>query len=147
MSFKLDQRLDSDTLHISTINGICILLHKDKRFPWIILVPSILGVTEFHYLDYKVQIDCLKISNLVSKTLTQLYSPDKINIASIGNIVKQLHIHHVARFEYDAAWPGPIWGAGSPDFYTNDECEQQAIEINRVLNSINQGELNVNYHY
>lgn len=147
MSHTLDPRLANDTLHIATINSVSVLLHKDKRFPWIILVPNIESISELHNLDFDMQIICLKISNLISRVLTELYSPDKINIASLGNIVKQLHIHHVARFAYDDAWPGPIWGAGDPDFYTNDECEQQAVQVNRVIDSINQGELHVNYHY
>lgn len=146
MHFELDERLKADTILLATILEYKILLNKDSRFPWIILVPKVNGLSEMHHLSYDLQANYLKISNLMSKVLHHIYSPHKINIASLGNIVKQLHIHHVARFEYDEAWPGPIWGVGQAIPYSQTELEHTCHLFKKIIEDINQGELNVNYH-
>lgn len=120
MSFELDKRLQSDSVHIATL-GICDLrLSTDSRYPWLILVPQIANVSELIDLAHEQQLAVLAASNQTSKLLQQCFSPHKLNVACIGNIVKQLHIHHVARFEYDEAWPQPIWGLGERVDYSEN---------------------------
>lgn len=110
MSFELHKRLSIDTDSIGILPLCEIRLSKEDIGPWLILVPRIEGITEIHQLSLEQQIQLIKESSIVSAQLEKMFSPDKINIASLGNIVSQLHVHHVARYTGDIAWPGPIWG-------------------------------------
>jgi diadenosine tetraphosphate (Ap4A) HIT family hydrolase len=138
MSFKLDHRLESDSTYICTIGISQVRLSNDSRYPWLILIPEVDGIYELDELSIAQQLEVLAASNTVSRALRQCFTPHKLNIACLGNIVKQLHIHHVARFEYDETWPGPIWGRGDAVIYT-DAAKQTAIKLIRdALNNINQ---------
>jgi diadenosine tetraphosphate (Ap4A) HIT family hydrolase len=138
MSFKLDHRLESDSTYICTIGISQVRLSNDSRYPWLILIPEVDGIYELDELSIAQQLEVLAASNTVSRALRQCFTPHKLNSACLGNIVKQLHIHHVARFEYDETWPGPIWGRGDAVIYT-DAAKQTAIKLIRdALNNINQ---------
>jgi len=108
--FLLHQQLAADTILLGEFPLCQVLLAKDGNFPWLILVPKINDVTEFHQLNDDQQAQFLIESNAVSRLLKDRLSADKINIAALGNMVPQLHIHHVARFKEDVCWPKPIWG-------------------------------------
>jgi len=108
--FILHQQLAADTSIIGEFPLCQVLLANDGNFPWLILVPKINDITEFHQLNDEQQAQFLIESNAVSKLLKDGLNADKINIAALGNMVPQLHIHHVARFKEDACWPKPIWG-------------------------------------
>jgi diadenosine tetraphosphate (Ap4A) HIT family hydrolase len=108
--FILHPQLAADTILVGEFPLCQVLLAKDGNFPWLILVPKINEISEFHDLTNEQQIQFLSESNAVSKLLKDGLSADKINIAALGNMVPQLHIHHVARFKEDACWPKPIWG-------------------------------------
>ncbi|MBU3022603.1 HIT domain-containing protein [Aestuariibacter sp. A3R04] len=108
--FELDARLNNDTVFITDLPLCRVLLMNDSQFPWVILVPRVAGATEFTDLDEKQMTQYTFESLLCSEILSVLYKPDKMNIAALGNIVKQLHIHHVVRFDCDVAWPAPVWG-------------------------------------
>ncbi|GIC79034.1 HIT domain-containing protein [Moritella sp. F3] len=108
--FILHPQLAADTILVGEFPLCQVLLAKDGNFPWLILVPKINEISEFHELTSEQQIQFLSESNAVSKLLKDGLSADKINIAALGNMVPQLHIHHVARFKEDACWPKPIWG-------------------------------------
>ena len=108
--FKLDERLDKDTFFISDVPLCRVLLMNDNQFPWLILVPRVADVAEIIDLDEAQQQQFLKESGFVSHVLKQKTQCDKLNVAALGNMVKQLHIHHVARFTHDVAWPKPVWG-------------------------------------
>ncbi|QUM76893.1 HIT domain-containing protein [Moritella sp. 24] len=108
--FLLHQQLAADTIVLGEFPLCQVLLAKDGNFPWLILVPKINDVTEFHQLNGDQQAQFLIESNAVSRLLKDRLSADKINIAALGNMVPQLHIHHVARFKEDVCWPKPIWG-------------------------------------
>lgn len=145
-AFQLDKRLASGSILIAQADFIQIRLSNDARYPWILLVPSINNISEVYELSMQQQHHVLAVSNLVSKALIEVFKPDKLNIAAIGNIVKQLHIHHVARFKYDEAWPAPIWGLGEEKAYAPEIRSERIASICEAIESLNKGELHVNYY-
>ena len=94
--FILDERLHKDTALVGRFELCLLLLHRDSNYPWFILVPQREGISEIHHLSSSEQQLLLAESGLVARALTSLFAPDKLNIATLGNIVAQLHIHHVA---------------------------------------------------
>lgn len=121
--FTLDPRLQQDTLFITEFSLCRVLLMNDARYPWVILVPKITGLTETFQLDETQQHQLMVESNFVAYTLKQVIQADKMNVAALGNVVSQLHIHHVARFIHDEAWPAPVWGKGQAIAYTQTESD------------------------
>ena len=111
--FELDPRIERDSIYVTELELCQVRLQNDSRYPWLVLLPQIAGLTEVHELTEVQQTQLLKESSLVAKLLTKLTGCKKINVANLGNVVSQLHWHVVARFETDEAWPGPIWGVGS----------------------------------
>lgn len=90
-----------------------VRLMDDQRFPWLILVPRLPELEEWSALT---RADAHQLSDEIARAgegLTQLFKPAKINVGALGNIVRQMHVHVIARFETDAAWPGPVWGQGA----------------------------------
>lgn len=112
-AFSLDPRLANDTLDLGRL-GICrVLLMKDARYPWLILVPERAGLSELIELTPADETSVWQTIRLVSEALKEVSTPLKLNIGALGNVVRQLHIHIVARNEGDEAWPGPVWGKGT----------------------------------
>lgn len=109
--FKLDSRLHNDTFFVCDLSLCRVLLMNDSQFPWLILVPMRNGIAEIIDLSEEEQMTLLQESALASKAMQALFSPLKLNVAALGNVVRQLHVHHVARFESDCAWPKPVWGS------------------------------------
>lgn len=115
--FKLDDRLGNDSALITNV-GLCQLrLMDDCRWPWLILVPQRAGISELFELTPLDQTMLTFETNLVAEALKKARQPVKINVAAIGNIVRQLHVHVIARYENDANWPGPVWGFGQRQPY------------------------------
>ena len=110
MKFKLHSQLQQDCFELGHFNLCRLLLMNDQQFPWFILVPEQPGLTEIYQLSEPYRQQLLFESCYLSEILTELYQPDKMNIATLGNIVPQLHIHHIVRYRLDKAWPGPVWG-------------------------------------
>lgn len=115
--FKLDSRIENDSILLLELALCQVRLQNDNRFPWLVLVPKINAVTEVHELSTEHQEMLMQESSLVAKALTSITECKKVNVANLGNVVSQLHWHVVARFEDDAAWPGPIWGVGQSTLY------------------------------
>ena len=115
--FDLDPRLAADTVPVGTLSLSRVLLMNDARFPWLILVPARAGLREIIDLPAVDRARLMEEISLASSALAGLYGPDKLNIGALGNIVAQLHVHLVARRVGDAAWPGPVWGAGQAQPY------------------------------
>ena len=109
--FELHPRLQADTRILGDLPLCRVLLAKDSQYPWLILVPRVANLREIHHLLPEQQQQLMQESCAVATLMEQALRPDKINVAALGNLVPQLHLHHVARFSSDAAWPGPIWGA------------------------------------
>lgn len=119
--FELNPRLEADTDWVLDLQLSRVLLMDDSRYPWLILVPRIPNVREWLDLSSTDQALLLAEQLQVSQCLQTLLSPDKLNIATLGNIVPQLHLHIIARFETDFAWPSPVWGRGDSVRYSPDE--------------------------
>jgi diadenosine tetraphosphate (Ap4A) HIT family hydrolase len=134
-AFTLDPQLERDTVAVGDLPGSRVLLMNDANFPWLIVVPRQAGATEIFDLDEGPRSQVMRELALLARLLKELTGCDKINIAAIGNMVSQLHIHVVARQRDDAAWPRPVWGALPPRPYGGAERERliQAIRQKIVL--------------
>ncbi|MEZ8193649.1 HIT domain-containing protein [Vibrio cortegadensis] len=121
MDFILHPQLAKDTTVIGHFPLCIALLHKDNAVPWVILVPKRNELKELHHLPMNEQQQFLVESQTINQTLEVLFTPDKINLGALGNMVPQLHIHHIARFISDVAWPGPVWGNTQGEFRSDDE--------------------------
>jgi len=118
--FELDARLEADSVPLMWL-GLCELrLMNDRRWPWLLLVPQRPGVEEVHDLTPLDQAMLTFETNMVAQALKKVTGCTKINTAALGNIVRQLHMHVVARSEGDPGWPGPVWGFGPPEPYKVD---------------------------
>lgn len=111
--FSLDSRLAQDTVPVAALALCTVLLMKDARFPWLILVPRRAGAVEILDLSPGDQARLGAEITQCAEILRAVATPLKLNIGALGNIVRQLHVHIVARNEGDAAWPGPVWGSGA----------------------------------
>lgn len=131
--FTLDPRLEQDTIYLGDFALSRVLLMNDARYPWVILVPRHVGLTECFQLSQSDQIQLTKESNFVAQSLTELVQADKMNVAALGNVVSQLHIHHVARYQEDETWPAPVWGKGQAIPYTEQEREAICEQLNAVF--------------
>lgn len=129
MTFELHPQLAKDTTTVGDFKLCRLLLANDGNYPWLILVPRLENMTELHQLSHEDQLLYLKESNSVSNFLSTYLKADKINIAALGNMVPQLHIHHVARYKSDVAWPNPIWG------FTKAKQREES-EIIQLINSL-----------
>lgn len=108
--WSLHPRLAADTVAVGDFGLSRLLLSNDANYPWLILVPRRAGIREIHELDEADQLQLLRESMLLSRALESAFAPTKLNLAALGNMVPQLHIHHIARYETDPAWPAPVWG-------------------------------------
>ena len=117
MSFTLHPRLAADTIGLGRLTLCRLLLMNDARWPWFILVPERAGVKEIFELEEKDQMLLHAETMLLSRSVSDSFQADKMNIAALGNVVPQLHVHVIARFERDSAWPAPVWGSGVPQAY------------------------------
>jgi len=133
MRFALDPRLEADTHVIGDLPLSQLLLMDDARFPWLILVPRIAGARELIDLDEGDQRSLLGEVNLVGRALETLLRPDKLNVAALGNVVPQLHVHLIARFTGDAAWPQPVWGHGDRVVYAESARASRIAELRAAL--------------
>ena len=131
--FQLDPRLEADTQLLGAFPLSLLLLSKDANYPWCILVPQREGMREIYQLNEADRQQLLDESCLVAETLADLFGADKINVATIGNMVPQPHMHHVVRFKTDAAWPGPVWGAVAAATYPQQLLTETAERIVTAL--------------
>ena len=133
MTFALDPRLAADTLLVGDLPLSRVLLMNDSRFPWLILVPRRGRLSELHDLSRHERAALIEETARAGEKLKSLTSAAKINIGALGNIVSQLHVHVVARFEADAAWPGPVWGAGKAAPYSAEAAKAQVRALAAAL--------------
>jgi diadenosine tetraphosphate (Ap4A) HIT family hydrolase len=130
-AFTLDPRLEADSAFVAQLALCELRLMNDYRFPWLLLVPRRAGMSEIAELDAEDQRLLWDEVNLATAALRACAPCDKLNLGALGNIVRQLHLHVVARREGDAAWPGPVWGSGAPQPYPQQQ-QQQLIEALRA---------------
>lgn len=112
MAFVLHERLAADTAHVCDLALSRVLLMNDSRFPWLILVPAREGLRDFDEVASEDKAAFYAEIEQASAVLRELTGAHKMNVAALGNMVPQLHVHVVARFPEDAAWPAPVWGNG-----------------------------------
>jgi len=131
--YQLHERLLQDTFYLGHLTLCDVLLMNDARYPWLILVPRREGMTEIYQLNDDDQQQLASESAWVAKQLATLVGADKMNIAALGNVVSQLHIHHVARYKTDTAWPAPIWGLGEAVLYSLEEAQAVGAQLKMTL--------------
>ena len=138
--FRLDSRLQADTFVIAESTLNLLLLMNDCRYPWCILVPKRPNLQEIYELPEQDQLTLLKESCLLAKTLMNLQPLDKMNIGALGNVVSQLHVHHVGRRKNDPAWPGPVWGHSTATPYSIDSRKT-------IVNALAQSALAASFNF
>ena len=116
-TFELDPRLEADTLPLADLPLCRALLMNDARYPWVVLVPRVASVSEVFELSEEEQAQLWREATRLGAAMKEAFQGDKLNIATLGNVVSQLHIHLVVRFTDDASWPAPVWGNGTPKPY------------------------------
>lgn len=134
-SFRIDPKLLSDTIDVASLEICELRLMNDSRWPWLVLIPRIRNAVEWHelFVDQRQDID-FEISQTAG--LLKAFSRcEKINIAGIGNMVRQLHIHVIARKTDDPNWPGPVWGHGEREPYTEHQQEALVDALRTALES------------
>ena len=131
--FQLDPRLAADCTEIGAL-GLCkILLMNDARYPWVILVPQQAGLVEIlDLLPLQRTAFYIEIES-VMEALQRVCSPYKLNVAALGNAVRQLHVHVIARQEGDPAWPGPVWGKGDAQKYEPTKRDELLKKLRQEL--------------
>jgi diadenosine tetraphosphate (Ap4A) HIT family hydrolase len=110
MTFTLHPRLAADTLALGDFPLCRLLLMNDAQYPWFILVPRRENAREIYQLEPRDQQLLLRESSALSRAAMDAFKGDKLNVAALGNLVPQLHLHHVVRYAHDPAWPRPGWG-------------------------------------
>ncbi|GAA5101150.1 HIT family protein [Wohlfahrtiimonas larvae] len=134
MTMIIDKRIISSTCFVTELPLCNVYFQNESRFPWLVLVPRRTDVSELIELSVEDQHQLTREIAMVAQWMKEKYSPDKLNVANLGNIVKQLHIHVIARYETDSAWPGPVWGKfDAPLMYSSEELEAKAAEIRADL--------------
>ena len=106
---------------------------NDQQYPWFILVPMLDDITEIIEMSPEQQQVLWQESALLSKVITSVFAPHKLNLAALGNMVPQLHIHHIARYKDDSAWPKPVWGVKTPQPYTQEQVDVIMEKVRPLL--------------
>jgi diadenosine tetraphosphate (Ap4A) HIT family hydrolase len=130
---ELHPQLAKDCIELGRFSLCRLLLMNDANYPWFILVPMRDGMHEIHELFEADQQQLLRESSLVSCMLVDAFRADKVNIAALGNIVPQLHIHHIARYKDDPAWPAPVWGKHAAKPYPDKDLQELVSKVQLAL--------------
>jgi diadenosine tetraphosphate (Ap4A) HIT family hydrolase len=133
MPFALHPTLARDTVEVARLPLCRLLLMNDRRFPWLILVPERESLREIHDLPPADRSTLIEEIVHAGQVLVRLFHPDKLNTSALGNLVPQLHVHVVARFATDAAWPGPVWGSGAAVLYPASGLEEMRGRIAKAF--------------
>lgn len=131
--FALHERLAGDTVLITDWPLCRVALMDDATYPWLVLIPRRHGVTEIHELDQNDRATLIEEVATASRLLHQHCRADKINVAALGNVVPQLHVHLIARFVTDPAWPKPIWGVVPTRRFGEAERDARLAELRALL--------------
>jgi diadenosine tetraphosphate (Ap4A) HIT family hydrolase len=132
-SWSLHPELEHNSVPVGDFALSRVIVANDATYPWVVLVPRRAGAVEIIDLDEHDRIRLMAEIAQVSAALKELTKCDKLNVAALGNIVAQLHVHVVARRTDDAAWPGPVWGAVPPEPYEAAELEAFVAALRHTL--------------
>ncbi len=134
--FSPDPRLAADSVLVADGPLSQLRLMDDARFPWLVLVPRLVGAEEWIDLEGAAQRQLLAEVNLAGRLLRSLGPVHKLNVGALGNVVRQLHVHVVARSEGDAAWPGPVWGSGARVPYVAERRDALVSSLRQGLDHV-----------
>lgn len=140
MSFELHPQLAADCFVVGDLPLCRVLMMNEARYPWFILVPRRAGMREIHHLSAADQQQFWQESAQFSQLLEDQFQPDKLNVAALGNMVPQLHIHHIARYKEDAAWPAPVWGKFTPQAYETTERDERLQRVKLEMSELSVAE-------
>lgn len=132
-TFILDPRLAAESFPLGQLSLCEVLLFDDARFPWLVLVPKKAGLAEIIDLDTRERALLMDDITKSSEALKRLTGCHKLNVAALGNQVRQLHVHVIARFETDAAWAGPVWGKGARVPYKEKARGDLTVKLKAAL--------------
>ncbi|MCK9621388.1 MAG: HIT domain-containing protein [Methylobacter sp.] len=133
MTFQLHPRLKQDCIAIGSFELCRLLMMNDSQYPWFILVPERANLQEIYQLNKAERELLAEESSYLAENLAVLYKADKMNIAAIGNMVPQLHIHHIVRYQTDKAWPAPAWGKFAAEPYTDRQIADNLTRVKAQL--------------
>ncbi|SFR48277.1 Diadenosine tetraphosphate (Ap4A) hydrolase [Marinobacter daqiaonensis] len=131
--FRLHEKLEADTINLGGTRLCDILLMNDRTWPWVLLVPRREGIREIYELSKGDQQQLLEESSRLGEGMMNAFRGDKLNVAALGNLVPQLHLHHIVRHRDDPAWPGPVWGRQAAVAYGKSELDQCRALLAPVL--------------
>lgn len=131
--FNLHERLAADTVTVTDWPLCRVLLMNDSLYPWVVLVPRRPGVVEIHELDAADRQLLMEEMTEAARRLQNAVKAHKINTAALGNVVPQLHVHVIARFTTDPAWPRPVWGVAPAQPYTPDALAREVERLQQIL--------------
>ncbi len=131
--FELHPKLREDSLRVGELLLCDLRLVNDCRFPWCLLVPRIPDITELHHLPTAHRQSMMSELEILSKYLLEHTSATKINVAALGNMVPQLHIHVIGRHPADPAWPNSVWAAGSAENYKKADAQALIVDLRAAL--------------
>ena len=133
MDFVLHPKLAADTFHLGDFPLCRLLMLDDAQYPWFILVPRRPELREIHGMAPDDRLTFWNESAEFSETVMAAFSGEKLNVAALGNMVPQLHIHHIVRFSHDPAWPAPVWGAHPPNPFSPVALKERVEQIVTAL--------------
>jgi diadenosine tetraphosphate (Ap4A) HIT family hydrolase len=132
-TFQLHPRLKQDCIAIGRFDLCQLLMMDDSQYPWFILVPEKADIKEIYQLSKSERHTLTEESSYLAENMATLYKADKMNIEAIGNLVPQLHIHHIVRYQTDKAWPAPIWGKFAAIPYTQQQITDNIDRVKEQL--------------
>ncbi len=139
MKFVLDPQIETDSVFIIDLELSHVRLSRNAAFPWILLMPKREGMVEMIDLDDTDRNLLFAEMMQASQIMKTLFQPKKLNVANIGNKVSQLHVHIVARYEEDKAWPGPIWNSGVTAEYSDTDLQKQVLLLQTAFAELTTG--------
>ena len=131
--WHLHPQLADDTHPVAHLGLSDLQLMDDANHPWLILVPRVAGAVEWIDLDEAQQAELTREIAVASRALQAAFAPHKLNVAALGNVVSQLHVHVIARYEHDIAWPRPVWGMATAQPYSPEALVQRIEHLQSLL--------------
>ncbi|WP_026958128.1 HIT domain-containing protein [Aliagarivorans taiwanensis] len=131
--FQLHPQLEKDCYVVGDLDICRVLLMNDSNYPWFILVPMGSELRDIHELDFCQSSQFWRESKRFAKALMDIFDGYKMNVAALGNMVEQLHIHHIVRFKDDPAWPAPVWGAVPAKPYAEEQAQAIIQQVREAL--------------
>ena len=131
--FTLDARLEQDTWLIGDLPLCRLLLSNDSNYPWFILVPRREGISELFQLDDSDQQLMWRETTELARVLNEMFGAHKMNVATLGNVVSQMHMHVIVRYQTDAAWPAPVWGKIPAKPYAEAQVSEMRSKLKQAF--------------